>query len=495
MSLGRQANGAYIPVLSSPSKADASEMSFTAGAALLSDSELDLDSPTDSGLSDDDRCFSLGALLQNKWFDRLVIGMIVCNTALMAVEADYPEWTTFWHWTNNLFLSFFTVEISLRLCYYGLDFFRPGPDQGWNLFDFTIVGMGIFDLWVKDLLFPSGKNGGFKIGKLLLVLRTFRIMRVLRAVRLLRQFKELYQLAMGLFNSFSSVFWVAVLFTLYLLVCSIFITNVVGHQPDIFEDPEAIDTWFGTVPRTMDTLFVFLTCDDWSTKARMVNDVFPAMQVFWVSYMFIGAFTLLSLLTGLMADKMNEQREIEEDHQEEIESREMLRKLHDLKEHFMKDNDTGVVTSAQFKERLASPRVHKLLDDIAITIDEVEAGSVFEAMDANAHEELSWEEIAEGLVRYRAKECDLKDICWLEASLNQTVHILDRADGICDKAENFMKPIPQPAKVCTERIDDLQNRAQRLKDTVHNMQMDLLDFFAKYNYHPDVPKRFTGTSL
>merc|ERR1712225_154940 len=106
-----------------------------------------------------------------------------------------------------------------------------------------------------------------------------------------------------------------------MLGSAIYITDLVGidDAPEQFEDPEAIRLWFGSTLRSMNTLFIFLTFDDWSTAARMVNKVHPWMEIFWMAYILFGAFTLLSVLTGLMADCMNaaRQEELDEELDEE----------------------------------------------------------------------------------------------------------------------------------------------------------------------------------
>merc|ERR1719240_84885 len=62
----------------------------------------------------------------------------------------------------------------------------------------------------------------------------------------------------------------------------------------------------------MSTLFQFLTLDDWAGIARQVTDVMPAMQCFFISYIFFAGFVIVSLLTGVMAEHMNQVRESEE---------------------------------------------------------------------------------------------------------------------------------------------------------------------------------------
>lgn len=102
--------------------------------------------------------------------------------------------------------------------------------------------------------------------------RIIRLLRVLRAVRLFKNFKELNRLMMGLVNSVQSVVWIAVMFAFLIFTSSIFVTKMVGKDADsgIYSpaDAEVISNSFGTIGRSMITLSVFLTCDDWSTPAR-----------------------------------------------------------------------------------------------------------------------------------------------------------------------------------------------------------------------------------
>lgn len=256
-------------------------------------------------------------------FQNFVIVLIMLNTVVMSFEADMPDKKWLWTIVDNVFLTCFSVELTMRLCFWGCRFFY-NQDWKWNCFDFFIVGLGIADQWVMILYLKFIVGGDAhehhqsgSLSRLVMMMRSIRILRVLRAIRLLRQFPDLYRLVMGLVGSFNSVVWVAVLFLMLLLVSSIFVTNIVGGYIDEFADPGAVKEYFGSMMVTMNTLFVYLTSDDWSTSARMVNEEMPFMEFFWIGYMFLGAFTLLSLLTGLMADKMNSVREEAEDLMEE----------------------------------------------------------------------------------------------------------------------------------------------------------------------------------
>merc|ERR1719215_1479306 len=73
--------------------------------------------------------------------------------------------------------------------------------------------------------------------------------------------------------------------------------------------------YWGSVARSMFTLFQFLTMDGWGEVDEQVVRQMPWLQLFFFPFIFFGAFVIMSLLTGVMADHMNDVRKTEEHRQ------------------------------------------------------------------------------------------------------------------------------------------------------------------------------------
>lgn len=433
--------------------------------------------------------------------------MIVLNTIVMALEADYPQFA-YWTPVNSVFLVFFVVEISLRfMCTGCVGYFTDPKDRWWNIFDFTIVALGVVDAWVVwSLEIITGAEGHDRntCVKLLMMLRTLRIFRILRTVRLIKQYPELYKMAQGLMDSFTSVIWVAVLFLLWMLICGIVITNVVMDDLSQFEKPEMIEQWFGGVGHSMLTLFVYLTCDDWSTSARIVNKRFPLMELFWITYMFIGAFTLLSLLTGLMADKMNTVREETEELFEDHRASE-VKKITDL---IMKDLEIfevhdSRVTPEIFMKILEHDKFQEELRELKIDLQPEEAVVVFKAIDRYCNGWISVEDFAPQLITFSSTLVRTKDVLWCEGALVKVDRVLDRqfGGGTPNSVNGGGSSLPrvhtsdggfltatstsdQQERTWTGRVSALQARSNALSEKVEMIEADILDLMGHAGYTP-----------
>jgi len=379
---------------------------------------------------------------------------------------------------NTGFQTFFTLELTLRLVALGPDFFCSADcrrssktsreDLFWNYFDFIIVSCGltqeVIAAWVAD--------SGQKLGALFVVFRMLRILRVLRAIRILRKFPELYILLQGLGASVRSAVWVSVMFAMLLLICAVFVTEVVGTKADQFkgEDVELIYANFGTVLWSMRTLFIYLTFDDWSTLARIVNGKYPWMEFFWFTYLFIGSFTLLSLLTGLMADAMAKARD---DHDKEMAAQtdEQLWSLEDdFKKIFHKTDRNAdlLVDMHEFRLMLKDPDIKAILNGCNIDLIPEEAEDVFIALFRTV-EPVAWAEFHSGLqllTRYN-DQASSKDIMLLEGQVLK----LDR------HIVNHMGPGRR-----MEEVDNMCSRVSLLKERVKRLDRNLEAMFKSAGY-------------
>lgn len=251
-------------------------------------------------------------LEESTGFQLLTTSVILLNVFTFYCQADELLFDLEgWVKVNIGFQTFFVCELVMRLCAHGPSFFcTKRCHRGsmttcealfWNLFDFFIVFCSLLETILDDLKSDDDKQG---LGAIMMIFRMFRMLRVVRAIRVLKKCPELYILLQGLVSSLVVVGWVAVMFFIILVGCAVFVTQTVGQQAEDFSDPALIRHDFGTVRASMRTLFIFLTFDDWSTTARVVNETYPWMELFWFCYLFIGSFTLLSVLTGIMADAM-----------------------------------------------------------------------------------------------------------------------------------------------------------------------------------------------
>eukprot|EP00446_Apocalathium_sp_SHHI-4_P079370 CAMPEP_0177488520 /NCGR_PEP_ID=MMETSP0369-20130122/30200_1 /TAXON_ID=447022 ORGANISM="Scrippsiella hangoei-like, Strain SHHI-4" /NCGR_SAMPLE_ID=MMETSP0369 /ASSEMBLY_ACC=CAM_ASM_000364 /LENGTH=524 /DNA_ID=CAMNT_0018964895 /DNA_START=8 /DNA_END=1579 /DNA_ORIENTATION=- len=437
---------------------------------------------------------SEGAMGKLKWLEQwepwrnFVIIVILLNTIVLAMEADNPNMT----WSpvvDSIFLGIFCFELVLRLVVYRCDFF-VNEDRGWNWFDFIVVGLGVMDQCVFDL-FWDNDEGNSQVSNIIAAMRVIRLLRVLRAVRIFKQLKPLRLLANGLINSLSSVFWIALMFLSLVFTSAILVTTVIGNSDQHFKNDEQIQRWFGTMGKSMETLSIFLTCDDWSTPARMVNEVYPYMEFFWIWYIVMGAFWVLSLLTGLMADKMKEARDEDEDEQK-TEPHEFEELLESLRSKQEREGPLSIDCKA-FQEIVSQEKVSKALGDAGLKdMDDNHLSWLFKAFDRDNNGTISWDELKESLTqisRHASPLASPLEIMKIEGVLVR----LDRT------LRNWRTKHPSSADKhhrndmgWDQRLELVHARSALLKERLKALDGDLQVFFKAMNYDPKADAPFKG---
>lgn len=394
--------------------------------------------------------------VKSTFFQNLVASVITLNTVLMAIQTDSNPDAWYWDPIDHLLLAFFASELVLRLWTFKGSFFTDADERCWNIFDFIIVVVGVTD-WIIKALTTGNKS---KASKFVMLLRAIRILRILRVLRLVKAFQQLRLLILGLVSSLKSVFWISILFVLVILVSAIFCTMMIGHDADTFSDPEKVRQAFGTVGKSMVTLFQFVTLDDWSFVARIVAEQEPLMMIFFMVYILITSFTILSLLTGVVSDRIlavtREDQSTEDAEREEsahVFVQECKRLFHqaDVDHHKM-------ITKAEFEEVLQDKHAQAKLLHLNIEIDESEIRELFDLIDPTNSGEITKYQFRHGLSRMKGP-VQAKDLLKLRMDLDRVERQLD---DLGDPRNNF-------AQGAHRRLDTLITEATSLEGRVDSL--------------------------
>merc|ERR1719420_19079 len=94
-----------------------------------------------------------------------------------------------------------------------------------------------------------------------------------------------------------------------LYVCGILMTLIIGNNDDIYDDYKKLSGgWdhrerFGTVGRSMFTLFQVLTLENWSNGVvRHVLTNQPHLALFFFTYLMLTSYGLLNLVVGVIVE-------------------------------------------------------------------------------------------------------------------------------------------------------------------------------------------------
>merc|ERR1712137_1006676 len=110
-----------------------------------------------------------------------------------------------------------------------------------------------------------------------------------------------------------------------------------------------------------------------------VIEKIPWMEIVFVLYMFIATFTLISLLTGLMADQMNRARD-ETAELEEIDKDKKMREVLDTIKLHLVSPDEEYITLDRFQNVLHDEKHRKALreiENVSIDLEPEEAEDLF----------------------------------------------------------------------------------------------------------------------
>mmetsp|Transcript_71216 Transcript_71216/g.148935 ORF Transcript_71216/g.148935 Transcript_71216/m.148935 type:complete len:506 (+) Transcript_71216:67-1584(+) len=345
-------------------------------------------------------------------FKAIVMAVIVACCCSTALEVDHSNWrfqgTVKIHlftFLNNVFVVFFTAEIAMRIFDVGLrEFFTNTKFSFWNIFDLTIVLIGIANQFSVDYLayqfnstgdeyHPYGKGNYWTAS----LGRVFRTARVLRVLHIFRHIPKLRVLSEGLIAAVMTVFWMMVLAFFMIFSFSIVMTMLMKEHINAFpaeEQPQIRELW-GSVGATMFTAFQFLTMDGWSGIYRDIVTRLPYLRLLLCPFIFFGGFVIMSCLTGVMADYMNEVRKI----QEIRETRQRAADVRHIVEH-LKMNDTdhdGLLDLKEFIKLFEDEGFVKGLRDAGVKVDRKDAYDLFPWFDADHNEKVEFKEIIAGV--------------------------------------------------------------------------------------------------
>jgi voltage-gated sodium channel len=206
-----------------------------------------------------------------------VTAVIVLNAVVLGLQTD-PDASSGlaqWLWMiDAACLAVFVVEIVLKLVAYRGLFWR----SGWNVFDFLVVGVA---------LIPGG--GPWAV---------LRALRVLRVLRLLTVVPQLRRVVAAFFHSIPGLAGVVAIMSIFFYTAGVLATNLFGAT-----HPE----WFGTLGRSLYTLFQIMTLESWSMGiVRPTMQTHPWAWAFFVPFIVVATFTILNLFIGIIVSTMQE---------------------------------------------------------------------------------------------------------------------------------------------------------------------------------------------
>ena len=232
-------------------------------------------------------------LVESSAFKNTVMAVIILNAITLGMSTSgylMSHIGELLSITDNIALTIFVAELLLKFFAYRMAFFR----SAWNIFDLLVVSLG---------LLPRQEG-----------LSALRGLRVIRAMRLLSVVPQMRSVVQALLDALPGMGAVIIMISIVFYVFAVMATLMYGA---------AFPDWFGTLGRSLYSLFQIMTLESWSMGiVRPVMEQFPWAWAFFVPFIVMTAFSVLNLFIGLLVNTM--QGAVEEDTEAEFEN---LRKL------------------------------------------------------------------------------------------------------------------------------------------------------------------------
>eukprot|EP00929_Paragymnodinium_shiwhaense_P044793 TRINITY_DN22973_c0_g1_i1.p1 TRINITY_DN22973_c0_g1~~TRINITY_DN22973_c0_g1_i1.p1 ORF type:complete len:828 (+),score=223.52 TRINITY_DN22973_c0_g1_i1:154-2637(+) len=345
----------------------------------------------------------------------------------------------FWFVTESVFLVIFITELALRFQADGCGMFT----DLWNLFDFSIVFLGVCDTWIFKMFYENDAAGDLQTLTAFRLLRLFRIARVLRILRLLRFIRELLLLVQGIIGAMKALGWAFLLITIVLYVSAVFATEVVrdefdlqgaegrssfGFAPNMEKHfDEDIERWFGSVGASLLTLSAMMTLEGWPDVLRKscIESEKTYLLFIFIPLLCCTNFALLNVVTAVMVEKVFEyaqDEKVEEAKHFHKERFNAIKKISKLFVSLDKDGD-GLLTISEMKKSIDSqPLVMKQFQDIGIAKHDID--SLFSCLDIDNNGTLSYIEFIQGCLRMHGQATS-KDLLRIQYDVHRTWKALD----------------------------------------------------------------------
>jgi voltage-gated sodium channel len=204
-----------------------------------------------------------------------IVVLIVINAITLGLETSPTVMAHAGSWLlalDNFVLGVFVVEISVKLYAHRWRFFH----DPWNVFDFIIIAIALIP--------ESGP---------LAVLRALRILRVLRLISMVPRLRFVVE---SLLHAIPGIAAIATLLVLLYYVFAVMATGLFGADHP---------AWFGTIGKSMYTLFQIMTLESWSMGiVRPVMATHPYAWLFFIPFILIATFTMLNLFIAIIVNTM-----------------------------------------------------------------------------------------------------------------------------------------------------------------------------------------------
>lgn len=334
--------------------------------------------------------------VDSKCFQNFIYCTIMLNALTLGLQADLQTggWTLVWFILENIFTTIFAAEMVIKIYFLQMGYFwnaKPRRPQYWNLLDFVIALLAIVDCWI--LTYQANADAP--------AIRVMQLLRIIRIAKLLRLRQELVAIIEGLFSSLQCMVWIGFLLLIVIYGFSIVCRNVMGNLTNSdFEDMINNEMYFGSLPRTMLTLFNICLIDSWGAIIWPQMLYNPWMVIPLVVFMSVTCFGLMNALIGVIVERTTAAQQNMSSMQEEA-VREMKMYMVAQLLEAIDDSDedrSGTINLQEFRQVQRKPHAAEIFAALNLPPG-FEAKDLFTLLDSDGNGQLDRYEFLLGICR------------------------------------------------------------------------------------------------
>lgn len=355
-------------------------------------------------------------------FDIVFVFIIILNAVVIGLEVDLvdPEERDWWALVlEGLFAFAFAIEVICKVRYKECAWVAQSP---WHFAQLLITVLVCLDflLYLLFLAIPDvdyESHGYMRMLSLLRILWIFRLSKLFRS----RSFEEMRLMVEGVKVSFAIIVWVSLLMVVSLYIGAVFMTTEVGHNIETYSLYRKVsggwdhEEYFGTVLKSMYTLFQCITLDRWSSDiARHVVQNQWYMSCFFLLFLLLTSFGLLNVVVSVFVEHTISAAASNDDKNRIREEKRKKEELMGLQEIFNQANEDGddYLDLQEFQEAAKKPSVILKLNEIEL--DKEDAESLFQQLDGNGSKALTIKEFVDSCTRLKGPAMS-KDMLAIQA--------------------------------------------------------------------------------
>jgi len=306
--------------------------------------------------------------------------------------------------------------------------------------------------------------------------------RLVRLARLSRTLRELWLLMVGLGDLFKTVLWVSFLLLLIFWVFGILMTISVGQNDETYFDYSRShwtrEDYFGTVPKSMFSMFQIMTLDKWSSALIYpVLKQWPWFLIFIIPFLCMTSFGLMNIIVGVVVESTlssaasNEEfegKEIQKMHAKVMES---LRAIFNEADA----DRSGTIDREEIHRMMQHRNVRERMKILDIPTKDLDL--LFGLLDEQGLGEIRTEKFFRGCSRLRgpALACDMHRMSIdLSRYINFSTDLVEGMDDANKRMENLLAAMEEIDRdIIKGENDDLDPvyaaRRTRVRRGVNNM--------------------------